>query len=158
VSETAARIAGLKRAALARRNRNTPSSDYWSAKYLVDLLIRCVANGGNFLLDIGPSWDGRIPAIMQERLLQIGGWLGVNGEAIYSTKPWRVQSEIAYIDNGAWTVETDENNIAGAVHAGENATNIYYMGTTSTAAACQALCQSQTTCVVSMRPSLRRHY
>lgn len=74
-------------------NRNTPASDYYTADYLILLLIRSVANNGNFLLDIGPRNDGTIPTIMQERLLQIGSWLKINGEAIYYSRPWRVQQE-----------------------------------------------------------------
>ena len=57
------------------------------------LLVDTVSRGGNLLLDIGPTADGRIPVVMQERLLQIGAWLKVNGEAIYGTRPWRQTSE-----------------------------------------------------------------
>ncbi len=49
------------------------------------LLVHRLRNGGNLLLDIGPTADGRIPPIMQERLLQIGDWLGKNGAAIYGS-------------------------------------------------------------------------
>jgi alpha-L-fucosidase len=69
-------------------NRNEDIADYQSTTDLIHMLIEIVAKGGNLLLDIGPTADGRIPVIMQERLLQIGSWLKVNGEAIYETKPY----------------------------------------------------------------------
>ena len=74
-------------------NRMETVEDYKSAPELVHLLVNTVANGGNLLLDIGPTADGRIPVIMQERLLQIGAWLKLNGDAIYGTRPWRQSSE-----------------------------------------------------------------
>lgn len=47
------------------------------------MLSEVVSRGGNFLLDIGPTGDGTIPPIMEQRLLEIGDWLKVNGEAMY---------------------------------------------------------------------------
>jgi alpha-L-fucosidase len=38
---------------------------YWKPAKLIALLIKIVSQGGNFLLDIGPTADGRIPVIMQ---------------------------------------------------------------------------------------------
>lgn len=66
-------------------NRNEDAWDYNTRGELLNLLSTVCSNGGNLLLDIGPKADGRIPPIMQERLLQIGEWLDANGEAIYGT-------------------------------------------------------------------------
>ena len=56
------------------------------AKELLETLCGLVSKGGNFLLNIGPAADGTIPVIMEERLLQMGDWLRVNGEAIYASR------------------------------------------------------------------------
>ena len=53
-------------------NQNEDLGDYTSPKALILTLVNIVSQGGNLLLDIGPNANGKIPPIMQERLLQIG--------------------------------------------------------------------------------------
>ena len=60
-------------------NRNEPLSNYRTGKELVWMLADLVARGGNLLLNVGPTADGRIPEIMQQRLGELGAWLKVNG-------------------------------------------------------------------------------
>ena len=74
-------------------NRNESAEDYRTATELIHLLIDTVSRGGNLLLDIGPTADGRIPEIMEERLLEMGAWLEVNGDAVYGAARWRESSE-----------------------------------------------------------------
>jgi len=74
-------------------NRVEGPADYKPATELVRMLVNTVSRGGNLLLDIGPTADGRVPVVMQERLLAMGAWLKVNGEAIYGTRPWKQASE-----------------------------------------------------------------
>ncbi|VGO19064.1 alpha-L-fucosidase [Pontiella sulfatireligans] len=66
-------------------NRTETVYDYASRDELLGTFSSVVGGGGNFLLCVGPRADGIIPSLMQERLLQIGDWLKINGEAIYGT-------------------------------------------------------------------------
>lgn len=67
-------------------NRAERVENYKTAREFILVLCDLVSRGGNLLLDIGPAADGTIPPLMEERLLEIGDWLRVNGEAIYGTR------------------------------------------------------------------------
>ena len=64
-----------------------------SPEFIVDQLVDIVSKNGNLLMNIGPRSDGAIPEEVQQVLLEVGGWLNVNGEAIYGTRPWRIYGE-----------------------------------------------------------------
>jgi len=71
-------------------NRNASYADYLTTKELLDELVETVAFNGNMLLNIGPGADGTINPIFVDRLLGIGRWLKVNGDAIFNSRPWTV--------------------------------------------------------------------
>ncbi|XP_017310377.1 alpha-L-fucosidase 1, tandem duplicate 2 [Ictalurus punctatus] len=77
--------------------RNIRLSDLMDLPTIIKDLVFTVTYGGNYLLNIGPTSDGMISPLFEERLRGVGAWLKVNGEAIYSTTPWRVQTENATV-------------------------------------------------------------
>jgi alpha-L-fucosidase len=64
-----------------------------TAQYVITNLIDIVSKNGNLLLNIGPRSDGTITDEDKAVLLSVGKWLDVNGEAIYTTRPWKIYGE-----------------------------------------------------------------
>ncbi len=69
-------------------NRNADLSSYLTSEDLIRHFVRSVAGGGGLTLNVGPAADGSIPLLQQERLLDLGEWLQINGEAIYGSTPF----------------------------------------------------------------------
>jgi len=69
-------------------NQQERPEDMLSVEELVHLFVGIVSKNGNLLLNVGPMADGTIPQAQQERLLGLGDWLAVNGEAVFDTYPW----------------------------------------------------------------------
>lgn len=69
-------------------NRAETEAHYLSVEALVHLLVDVVSKNGNLLLNVGPTADGLLPPLQEERLRGLGAWLRANGEAIYETQPW----------------------------------------------------------------------
>jgi alpha-L-fucosidase len=63
----------------------TNDTDFKSVPTLLHNLIDIASKGGNYLLNVGPTAQGIIPAPEVERLQAMGAWLKTNGEAIYGT-------------------------------------------------------------------------
>ncbi|XP_072370414.1 plasma alpha-L-fucosidase [Scyliorhinus torazame] len=93
--------------------REAKLSDYLPIEQLVKTLVETVSCGGNLLLNIGPTHDGRILPIFAERLKQMGQWLQVNGEAIYNTKTWRRQNDT--ISPAVWYTSAAEEGVVYAI-------------------------------------------
>jgi len=80
--------------------RNAAYSDYMAIEEVLSTLASTVSCGGNVLINVGPTSYGTIAPIFEERLSQLGQWLQVNGEAIYSSVPWKAQNDT--LTPGVW--------------------------------------------------------
>ena len=60
---------------------------YKPASLLLKKLVECVSKGGNFLLNVGPDGNGRIPRQAMDTLKYLGQWMQINGESICGCGP-----------------------------------------------------------------------
>lgn len=66
-----------------------------SGTEILHRLISTVGRGGNYMLNIGPKGDGKVPDMAAKGLRRAGKWLAHSGETIYGAQgsPWgRAQS------------------------------------------------------------------
>ncbi|XP_068228221.1 alpha-L-fucosidase-like [Palaemon carinicauda] len=80
--------------------RNAVLAEFLTIHELITTVAETVSCGGNILINIGPTHDGRLPPIMEERLRQLGTWLGINGGAVYGSRPWVHQNDS--VTPGVW--------------------------------------------------------
>ncbi|XP_078339789.1 alpha-L-fucosidase-like [Crassostrea virginica] len=74
-----------------RRDANI--EDYLSIEELLETVLSTISYGGNILINVGPTSYGTFAPIYEERFSQLGSWLKVNGDGIYSTQPWIHQND-----------------------------------------------------------------
>jgi alpha-L-fucosidase len=61
----------------------------WTIHMLVDI----VSKNGNLLLNVVQRPDGSLDPEVEQDLARLAGWIAINGEAIYATRPWLVYGE-----------------------------------------------------------------
>lgn len=66
---------------------------YKSAKTIIQTLADVVSKNGNLLLNVPVRGDGTIDAIERAVVEEIGEWMAINSESIFSTRPWKVFGE-----------------------------------------------------------------
>jgi alpha-L-fucosidase len=82
---------------------------------VIHRLVEIVSQGGNYLLNIGPTGDGTIPAPSVATLRGVGAWMQKNSESICGTSasplpeyPWgrsTVKAEKVYLHVSSWPAD-----------------------------------------------------
>jgi alpha-L-fucosidase len=68
---------------------------------VIQMLIDVVSKNGNLLLNIVQTPEGDLEDDVLEILEGIGRWIDDNGEAIYSSRPWKIYGEGPSMENQA---------------------------------------------------------
>jgi alpha-L-fucosidase len=99
---------------------------YKSGHELIRLLFQTRAKGGNLLLNVGPKPNGELAIEQENRLREIGLWMFVNSEAIYSVRPWIVPYETVASEDRVWFTQGKNN---GPLYAIVDSENVWERGT-----------------------------
>ncbi|RUS91070.1 hypothetical protein EGW08_001198 [Elysia chlorotica] len=86
--------------------RDTKLEDVISIEKLLQNIAQTISCNGNILINVGPTKDGTIAPIYEERLRQMGSWLGVNGEAVYKSRPWTFQNDT--VTSNVWYTQRED--------------------------------------------------
>ena len=73
---------------------------YMKPEQAIHWMVDVVSKNGTFILNVPGKPDGTIDADEQAIVDAIGSWLQINGEAIYTTRPWKVFGEGAHQSRG----------------------------------------------------------
>jgi alpha-L-fucosidase len=92
-------------------DRSEPLAEYFTAPELVQELVQTTAWNGTLIMNIGPTADGRITPIFEERLAQMGAWLKINGESIFASRPWRLSTGMEKDGSAYYTQSKDGSTV-----------------------------------------------
>jgi alpha-L-fucosidase len=89
------------------------SDQNWkSTEQLIRNLVDITSKGGNYLLNVGPTAEGLIPAPSVDRLQEIGDWMAINGESIHGT----VASPLPELSWGRCTLKAEGDTTVFYLH------------------------------------------
>lgn len=66
---------------------------YISPKEIIENLCACRKVGANYLLNVGPTADGKIPDYEASTLRRVGQWVNMHANAIYNGKPYLISND-----------------------------------------------------------------
>jgi alpha-L-fucosidase len=84
----------------------SPGADTLDFDFLIRMLTNVICRGGNWLVNVGPDRDGRVPESAVTRMREIGQWLRRNGEAVYGTRGGPIEPE-----DGVYGTTSRDNSI-----------------------------------------------
>ena len=76
--------------------------EYKTSEEIIQMLVDIVSKNGNLLINVVQTPEGDLEPEVLNILDEIGRWIKDNGDAIYSTRPWKIYGE------GPSTTETQQ--------------------------------------------------
>ncbi len=66
---------------------------YKTPEMVVQTMVDVVSKNGNYLLNVPVRGDGSIDELERKIVGEITGWMKLNSESIYDTRPWKIYGE-----------------------------------------------------------------